>query len=150
MCLFCRSRSLRINCVPFWKNWWDPPGHRTTRPTRPDDHSGALRSNWEKTKTMSNALRLWNSWFTVSSQTALLALEAQSVIALRCLRVAAGGALAQSEMTRMITEKVQALGEAQTAAAIGTVRGRSGRQIAKKVAGVYKKRVRGNRRRLTR
>ena len=50
MCLFCRSRSLRINCVPFWKNWWDPPGHRTTRPTRPDDHSGAQRSNWEKTK----------------------------------------------------------------------------------------------------
>ena len=99
---------------------------------------------------MSNALRLWNSWFTVSSQTALLALEAQSVIALRCLRVAAGGASAQSEMTRMVTEKVQALGEAQTAAAIGAVSGRSGRQIAKKVAGVYKKRVRGNRRRLTR
>ncbi|MFY9754507.1 MAG: hypothetical protein WAK37_01040 [Pseudolabrys sp.] len=99
---------------------------------------------------MSNALRLWNSWFTVSSQTALLALEAQSVIALRCLRVAGGGALAQSETTRMITEKVQALGEAQTAAAIGAVSGRSGRQIAKKVAGVYKKRVRGNRRRLTR
>jgi hypothetical protein len=90
------------------------------------------------------------SWFTVSSQTALLALEAQSVVALRCLRVAAGGALAQSEMTRMITEKVEALGEAKTAAAIGAVSGRSGRQIAKKVAGVYKKRVRGNRRRLTR
>ena len=71
-------------------------------------------------------------------------------VALRCLRVAAGGALAQSEMTRMITEKVEALGEAQTAAAIGAVSGRSGRQIAKKVAGVYKKRVRGNRRRLTR
>ena len=86
----------------------------------------------------------------MSSQTALLALEAQSVIALRCLRVAGGGALAQSETTRMITEKVQALGEAQTAAAIGAVSGRSGRQIAKKVAGVYKKRVRGNRRRLTR
>jgi len=102
---------------------------------------------------MSNALRLWNSWFTISSQTALLALEAQSVIALRCLRVAGGGALAQSEMTRMITEKVQALGKAQTAAAIGAVSGRSGRsgrQIAKKVTGVYKKRVRGNRRRLTR
>jgi hypothetical protein len=53
-------------------------------------------------------------------------------------------------MQRMVTEKVQALGEAQTAAAIGAVSGRSGRQIAKKVAGVYKKRVRRNRRRLTR
>jgi hypothetical protein len=102
---------------------------------------------------MNKAFRMWNSWLTVSSQTALLALEAQSVIALRLMRVAAGGASARSEMQRMVTEKVQALGEAQTAAAIGAVSGRSGRsgrQIAKKVAGVYKKRVRRNRRRLTR
>jgi hypothetical protein len=99
---------------------------------------------------MSSAFRLWNNWLSLSSQTALLALEAQTVIALRCLRVAAGGAPAQSEINRMITEKVQAFGEAQAAAAIGSVGGRSGRHIAKKVVGVYKKRVRRNRRRLTR
>ena len=49
----------------------------------------------------------------------------------------------------MITEKVAALGEAQTAAAIATLKGRNSRQVAKKVLRVYRKRVRGNRRRLT-
>ena len=49
----------------------------------------------------------------------MLALEAQSVIALRLMRIAAGGALARSETTRMVTEKVQALGEAQAVAAVG-------------------------------
>ena len=48
----------------------------------------------------------------------------------------------------MITEKVQALGEAQTAAAIAAISGRNRRHVAKKVLSVYKKRVRGNRRRL--
>jgi hypothetical protein len=99
---------------------------------------------------MSNLFRIWNNWFSVSSQTAMLALEAQSVVALRLMRIAAGGALARSETTRMVTEKVQALGEAQAVAAVGSVTGRNRRHIAKKVAGVYKKRVRGNRRRLTR
>ncbi len=99
---------------------------------------------------MSNAFRVWNNWFSLSSQTAMLALEAQNVIALRLMRIAAGGALAKSEATRMVTEKVQALGEAQAVAAVGSMRGRNSRHIAKKVIGVYKKRVRGNRRRLTR
>jgi hypothetical protein len=98
---------------------------------------------------MSNLFRSWNNWFSVSSQTAMLELEAQSVIALRLMRIAAGGALARSETTRMVTEKLQAFGEAQAVAAIGSVTGRNRRHIAKKVAGVYKKRVRENRRRLT-
>jgi len=100
--------------------------------------------------TMSNLFRTWYNWFSVSSQTAMLALEAQSVIALRLMRIAAGGALARSETTRMVMEKAQALGEAQAVAVVGSVTGRNRRHIAKKVAGVYKKRVRGNRRRLTR
>ena len=69
-------------------------------------------------------------------------------MALRFIRFAAGGPLARSETGRMITEKVQALGEAQTAAAIAAISGRNSRHVAKKVLGVYKKRVRGNRRRL--
>jgi len=73
---------------------------------------------------MSNAFRVWNNWFSVSSQTAMLALEAQSVIALRLMRIAAGGALARSETTRMVMEKAQALGEAQAVAAVGSVTGR--------------------------
>ena len=97
---------------------------------------------------MLNTMRTWNAWFSLSSQAALLSLEAQSVMALRFIRFAAGGPLARSETSRMITEKVQALGEAQTAAAIAAISGRNSRHVAKKVLGVYKKRVRGNRRRL--
>jgi hypothetical protein len=50
----------------------------------------------------------------------------------------------------MYTEKVQALGEVQTTAAIEAIKGGSSHHVAKKVLGAYKKRVRRNRRRLTR
>jgi hypothetical protein len=49
----------------------------------------------------------------------------------------------------MSTEKIHALVEAQAAAATTAIKGGSSRQVAKKVLGVYKRRVRGNRRRLT-
>ena len=136
---------------------------------------------------MINALGIWNNWVSLSSQAAMLPLRTQSVIALRLMRIA-GGALARSEAeaTRMGTEKVQALGDAQLVAPQlvapqlvapvepmtgrhprriakksmasrnrriakkSSMARRNRRHIAKKVAGVYKKRVRGNRRRLTR
>jgi len=124
---------------------------------------------------MSNAFQVWNNWFSLASQTAMLPLQTQSVIALRLLRLAGGGALARSEATRMVTEKEQALGEEQAVAAVGSVTSRNRRHIAKKsmtsrnrrrvakksvtgrnrrhrakkVAGVYKKRGRRNRGRLT-
>jgi hypothetical protein len=80
----------------------------------------------------------------------MLGWEAQNVMALRLMRLATGGALAQSESTRMVSEKLFALGEAQAAAVLATMRGGGSPRVAKKVLGVYKKRVRGNRRRLTR
>ena len=125
---------------------------------------------------MSNAFRIWNNWVSLSSQAAMLPLHTQGVIALRLMRIA-GGALARSEAeaTRMGTERVQGVGEAQAVAPVGSITGnrrhiakksraggnrrhiakklmagRNRRHIPKKVAGVYKKRVRGNRRRLTR
>jgi hypothetical protein len=98
---------------------------------------------------MLNAVRVWNAWFALSSQAALLGLEAQGVIALRLMRLAAGGALAKSETARMMAEKIEALGEAQSAAAMATLKGHNSRRVASKVLRVYKKRVRGNRRRLT-
>jgi hypothetical protein len=130
---------------------------------------------------MINALGIWNNWVSLSSQAAMLPLRTQSVIALGLMRIA-GGALARSEAeaTRMGTEKVQALGDAQLVAPQlvapvepmtgrhprriakksmasrnrriakkSSMARRNRRHIAKKVAGVYKKRVRGNRRRLT-
>jgi hypothetical protein len=114
---------------------------------------------------MINALGIWNNWVSLSSQAAMLPLRTQSVIALRLMRIA-GGALARpgAEATRMGTEKVQALGETQLVAPVEPMTGRNPRRIAKKssmarrnrrhiakkVAGGHKKRVGGNRRRLTR
>ena len=69
-------------------------------------------------------------------------------MALRFMRLAAGGAVGQSEARRMITEKVAALAEAQAAAATAAIKGGNSHHVAKKVLGVYKKRVRGNTRRL--
>jgi hypothetical protein len=50
----------------------------------------------------------------------------------------------------MVAEKIAALTEAQAAAATAAVSGGSGHRAAKKVLGVYKRRVRRNKRRLAR
>jgi hypothetical protein len=102
------------------------------------------RTILEKTQ-MSNPMRMWNQWMTFSFQAAKLGWEAQGVMALRFMRLAKGGALAQTEAGRMVTEKVAALAEAQTAA----VTGGTHHHVAKKVLRVYKKRVGNNKRRLT-
>ena len=99
---------------------------------------------------MLNAMRMWGAWFALSSQAALLGFEAQAVMALRLVRLAGGGAAARAEASRMYTEKVQALEEAQTTASIEAIKGGSSHHVAKKVLGVYKRRVRRNQRRLTR
>jgi hypothetical protein len=44
--------------------------------------------------------------------------EVQSVIALRLIKIAAGGAESNAEVRRMVTEKVKALAETQTAGAV--------------------------------
>jgi hypothetical protein len=90
-----------------------------------------------------------NPWFAFSFQAARLGWEAQSVMALRLMRLAGGGSSGQSEGCHMVTEKVAALAEAQTAAAIVAIKGGNGREVARKVLNVYKKRVRGNKRRLS-
>ena len=74
--------------------------------------------------------------------------DAQTVIWLRSLRIAQGGALAEIETTRMITEKVAALAEAQVAATVAALRGSKKHRVAKRALGVYAKRVSSNRRRL--
>jgi hypothetical protein len=95
-----------------------------------------------------NPMRAWNDWCALSFNAAQLAWDAQSVIALRLMRIATPGARGQSEARRMVTEKVAALAEAQTAAAVAVVKGESSHHVAKKVLRVYKKRVGANRRRL--
>jgi hypothetical protein len=97
---------------------------------------------------MNYPMQMWNAWFALSSQAALLGWEAQGVIALRLMRMAQGGALSRSEANRMMTEKVAALAEAQTSATAAAIMGGDSHRVAKKVMGVYRKRVRRNRRRL--
>jgi hypothetical protein len=99
---------------------------------------------------MSNPMQMWNAWCALSLQAAQLGWEAQGVIALRMMRLAAPGARSRSEARRMVTEKVAALAEAQAAAAAAAVKGGGSAKAAKKVLRVYKSRVRANRRRLSR
>ena len=99
---------------------------------------------------MSSPMQAWNAWCALSLQTARLGWEAQNVIALRLMRVAAQSAGNQPEARRMVTEKVAAFAEAQAAAATAVMKGGKNHHVAKKALGVYKKRVRANKRRLTR
>ena len=97
---------------------------------------------------MSNPFQLWNPWLSLSVQATRMCWEAQSVMALRLLRIVEGGAKAEAEAQRMITEKIAALAEAQMAAAATMMKGGKNHQVTKKAVGVYEKRVRRNRRRL--
>jgi hypothetical protein len=51
---------------------------------------------------------MFNPWFSLALKTIQLGYEAQSVITLRMMRFAAGGATAQTEARRMIADKVAA------------------------------------------
>ena len=73
---------------------------------------------------------------------AMLSLEAQQVIALRMMKFAMGGAGAQAEAERMVSEKVSA----SMAVAATLLRGGSGHSVVAQV----RRRVRSNSRRLSR
>ena len=85
---------------------------------------------------------MFKTWFALTADGVRLAIEAQQVIGLRVLRIAAGGATAQAEITRMMTEKAFASAEAVTTVAMGG--------SARKVMRRYRTRVKANVRRLSR
>jgi hypothetical protein len=91
-----------------------------------------------------------NPWLTLSFKAFQLGIEAQSVVALRMMRLASGGAGTRVEMGRMIQEKAAAIAEAQFAATAAAVAGNKDHVIAGKALKVFRKRVRANRRRLSR
>ena len=93
---------------------------------------------------------MFNPWLTLSLKAIQMGFEAQSVIALRVLRLAASGARMEAEATRMITEKAAAPAEAQAVAAVAAMKGHPQHVVAGKTLKVFKKRVRANKRRLTR
>ena len=93
---------------------------------------------------------MFNPWLQLSLKAVEMGMEAQSVIALRMLRLATGGARRmEAEASRMVTDKVAAA-EAQAVAAVSALSGRSPHVVVSKAPRVVKKRVRANKRRLSR
>lgn len=88
-----------------------------------------------------------NPWWRVSVQAWLLSVEASSVIALRMLKSAAGGATAQDEASRMVREKIEAGLDLQ-AKAMSLGLGSTPAGAASSVISHYRRKVKANRRRL--
>ena len=88
---------------------------------------------------------LWKPWLDAMR----FGFEVQSVIALRLLKIATGAAGSGVESTRMVTEKVKALADAQTAGAIALAQGKSVKAATKRAKSPIKRTVRANHRRLT-
>ena len=84
---------------------------------------------------------MFGQWMKVALDTSMLALESQQVIGLRLLKLTLGGAAASREANRMVAEKVIAFGEAAAKVATGGT--------TRSVVKGYRKKVRANRRRLT-
>jgi len=82
-----------------------------------------------------------HNFFNLVADSIQLGFESQQVIGLRLIRMASGGAAAQTEATRMLTEKITAAGEAMGTLASGG----SSRRIVRR----YLARVKANRRRLS-
>ena len=91
-----------------------------------------------------------NPWFTIARDAARLALDAQSVVALRLVHFARSSEFDWREAQRMVSEKAQALAQVQVDTAFSLMSGKRAPAIAKKAIGVYGKRLRQNRRRLSR
>ncbi len=83
---------------------------------------------------------MFGPWIQLSLDATMLAVEAQTVIGLRLMLLGAGGAAAQAEAHRMVTEKTNAFVEAATTLASGGT--------AHTVVAGYRKHVRANARRL--
>ena len=81
-------------------------------------------------------------WLDLTLNAAFLGLEAQRVVGLRLMKLAAGDAAAEVEAQRMVTEKVAAFAEAAATLAAGG--------SAHKVLRRYRSHVRANERRLMR
>ena len=94
------------------------------------------------------AARTTRSMFQLPLDAIRLGIEAQSVIALRLMKVAVGGAPAQKEIGLMLTEKAQAAFDVQMEMGLSALAGKAHLAPARTVA-LYRRRVRANQRRLT-
>lgn len=94
------------------------------------------------------AARGANPWPAVAFDAWALGLQASTVIGLRTLKLMAGGAAAEAEAARMVSEKVEAAWALQVKAATGAL-GYAPHLMAAATLAHYGRAVRANRRRLT-
>lgn len=85
-----------------------------------------------------------NAWF----EAAQFGADSQRVIALRMMKLASGGPQAATEARRMVSEKINAFGMAQTAIVRAVMTGSSMETAAVKAYVPYRRAVRANNRRL--
>ena len=111
--------------------------------------SAGMSRHFFGSASISNLLPMWNAWYSLSMQAARLAWDAQGVVALRCMQAARGSVWGRQSEDASYNQKIATVAEEQAAAATATTPG-GGHQVAKKALGVYKKRVRHNKQRLTR
>jgi hypothetical protein len=92
--------------------------------------------------------RLRNPWIDIGLSAWSLGVEASAVIGLRTMKIAAGGAAGAAEARRMVSEKVDAGLALQTLALSGGL-GFTPQGAAAKTLAHYRRKVRANRRRLS-
>jgi hypothetical protein len=92
-------------------------------------------------------MRLSKTWINSGFNMWSLGMEAATVITLRSMQMAAGGAKAQAESQRMVSEKIAALAELQMKAVTGAL-GFTTQSAATKTIAHYRRKVRANRKRL--
>jgi hypothetical protein len=88
-----------------------------------------------------------NFWFRAGLDAWSLGVEASSVIFLRTMKIAAGGAAGEAETRRMVNEKIES-GLALQALALTGGLGDTAHGVATKTLAHYRRKVRANRRRL--
>ena len=89
---------------------------------------------------------MFTAWFDAMR----FAADTQRVIGLRMLKLAACDAKAAKEAQGMVTEKIAAMMDAQTAATLALIQGRQPHVVMARAMTPYRKRVRANRTRLSR
>lgn len=92
--------------------------------------------------------RRGNLWFGIGLQAWSLGLEASTVMGLRTLKIAQGGARGRAETQRMVSEKIEAAAALQALALTGALGVTAPRASARTIAH-YRRKVRANRRRLS-
>lgn len=89
-----------------------------------------------------------NPWFNLTMNAVRLGIESQSVVALRMIKTASGGAAAEREASRMVAEKIQAAFDLQAQIVTGLFTGIAAHRAPARAVALYRRKVRSNQRRL--